>query len=80
MAEASDIWGILSQNLIDAGCSEEITRHCVRLVRDGKTADMLRLLSRHREALLDAVHLNQKQIDCLDYLVYQTEKEQRLEE
>ena len=80
MAEALDTWGILSQNLIDAGCGEEMTRHCVRLAQDGKAADMLRLLSRHRKALLDAVHLNQKQIDCLDYLVYQTEKEQRLEE
>lgn len=80
MAEASDTWGILSQNLIDAGCGEETIRRCVRLAQDGKTVEMLHLLSRHRKALLDAVHLNQKQIDCLDYLVYQTEKEQRQEE
>lgn len=80
MPEASDTWGILYQNLIDAGCGEEMARRCVRLVRDGKASEMLRLLFRHRRVLLDAVHLNQKQIDCLDHLVYQTEKQQRLEE
>lgn len=29
------------------------------------------LLEKHRKKLLDAVHENQKKIDCLDYLIYQ---------
>lgn len=76
MAEASDAQGILYQNLIDAGCGEEMIRQCVLLAQGGRKAEMLRLLSHHKKALLDAVHLSQKQIDCLDYLVYQSEKEQ----
>ncbi len=80
MAEASDIQGILYQNLMDAGCGRETVQQCIALSQNGKTSELLRLLAGHRKALLDAVHRNQKQIDCLDYLVYQTEKEQRQEE
>ena len=80
MAEASDVQGILYQNLVDAGCDRETVRRCMDLSQSGKISELLRLLAGHRRALLDAVHRNQKQIDCLDYLFYQTEKEQRKEE
>ena len=80
MAEASDIQGILYQNLMDAGCGRETVQQCMALSQSGKTSELLRLLAGHRKTLLDAVHRNQKPLDCLDYLVYQTEKEQRQEE
>ena len=32
------------------------------------------VLSKHRRTLLDALHVCQKQIDCLDYLVYTIKK------
>lgn len=70
MAEGSDIWGILYQNLLDAGCDRETAQRCLSLARDKQTAALLRLLSCHRAALLDRVHENQKRIDCLDYLLY----------
>ncbi len=76
MAEASDVQGILYQNLVDAGCDRETVQRCMALSQCGKTPELLRLLTGHRKALLDTVHRNQKQLDCLDYLVYQTEKEQ----
>ena len=66
MAERLDPWGGFYQNLIDAGCSQAAAQQCVALAR---------LLSHHRAALLDAVHANQKRIDCLDYLLYQIGKE-----
>lgn len=80
MAEASDIQGIFYQNLIDAGCDRKMGQRCIFLTQRKQTAELLRLLSCHRKALLDAVHLKQKQIDCLDYLVYKIEKEQTQEE
>lgn len=79
MAEASDIRGIFYQNLIDAGCGRETVQRCVFFAQEKKTTELLRLLLFHRKVLLDAVHLNQKQIDCLDYLIYKTEKEQTQE-
>ena len=80
MAEASDVQGILYQNLMDAGCDREMVQQCMALSQSGKMSELLRQLAGHRKTLLNAVHRNQKQLDCLDYLVYQTEKEQRQEE
>lgn len=74
MAEASDTWGVLYQNLIDAGCEQGTAEQCISLMKAGKHTDLLRLLSRHRADLLDTVHENQKRIDCLDFLVYQIGK------
>lgn len=75
MAEVSDYLGRLRENLTDAGCSQESIQACVSLARAERTPELLRLLSRHRKTLLDAVHRGQKQIDCLDYLIYQIEKQ-----
>ncbi|MDE6903485.1 MAG: hypothetical protein K2P76_00810 [Lachnospiraceae bacterium] len=37
----------------------------------GDWKDQLSLLEEHRESILSRVHEEEKQIDCLDYLVYQ---------
>ncbi|MEE0801606.1 MAG: hypothetical protein U0L91_10065 [Gemmiger sp.] len=39
-----------------------------------KTGEQLRLLSARRACLLDQIHQEEKQIDCLDYLVYRIRK------
>ena len=41
------------------------------LGQEGRRRDQLRLLATHRASLLDQLHVSQRQIDCLDYLVYQ---------
>ena len=74
MAEASDTWGIFYQNLIDAGCDQEMVRQCVILAKAAEKTDLLRLLSKHRSILLRTVHENQKRIDHLDFLIYQMSK------
>lgn len=75
MAEASDKFGILYQNLVDAGCDKEMTDRCMELAGKGKITDLLRLLSCHKQNLLKTVHKSQKEIDCLDFLTYRLEKE-----
>lgn len=75
MAEASDTQGILRQNLLDAGCGSDTVQQCMDLVKKRECAELLRLLYRHRRELLDTVHQNEKRIDCLDYLIYQIEKQ-----
>ena len=42
--------------------------------QQGCVEEQLQLLSRQRGRLLEELHAQQKQIDCLDYLVYQLEK------
>ncbi len=70
MAEANDLYGSIYQNLLDAGCDQQTTEQCMTFVKDGKCADMLPILTRHRKSLLGAIHKGQEQIDCLDYLLY----------
>lgn len=48
---------------------------CMSLAKEDKKTDILRLLSGHREALLNTVHAGQKQMDCLDFLTYTLKKE-----
>ena len=74
MSEASDTMGILYQNLIDAGCREDLIKTCMELAKADRWKRILPLLSKHRTDLLDAVHDGQKQIDCLDFLVYSINK------
>ena len=60
------------QNLIDAGCDEKT----ITGVENCKSVkDELRLLEKHRAALLDRSHEVNRQIACLDYLLYALEKE-----
>ncbi len=74
MAEANDVYGRVYQNLVDADCDEETTQRCMSLMKDGRYMDMLPVLNRHRRVLLDRVHKGQKEIDCLDYLLYSLKK------
>lgn len=71
MAEANDIAGMIYQNLIDAGCDQKTTQKCMSMVNKGNYSEMFLILMQHRESLLAMVHFGQKQIDCLDYLLYQ---------
>jgi len=76
MAESSDIQGILRQNLVDAGCGQEIVERCMDLAQQKRTREMKHILACHRQTLLDTLHADEKRIDCLDYLVFTIDKEQ----
>lgn len=80
MAEASDKFGILRQNLIDAGCGDNTIKKCIDYAQSDEWDRLIPKLSEHKAALLGAVHENQKKIDCLDFLVYQIKKEHNKEE
>lgn len=73
------------QNLKDAGCDQGTIESFKKCMDRNDLNGQLRLLEGHRKCLLDRVHeenllpgngfcLEEKQIDCLDYLVYQIER------
>ena len=62
-------------NLKAAGFEGTLLQEFLGCWKAGKTAEQLRLLSRKRKGLLDQVHREEKQIHCLDYLVYQIERD-----
>lgn len=55
------------RNLLDAGCSRDFADDFFQLKDRQKK---LYLLSCHRCSLLDRIHEYQKQLYCLDYLIY----------
>ena len=59
------------QNLKDAGCSQETIACCLACLDAGQKKELLERLEKHRKGLLDKVSEGEKQIDCLDYLVFQ---------
>lgn len=75
MAEANDTAGIIYQNLTDAGCDKNTLEKCMLMMKTGRYSEMLAILSQHRASLLSSVRGRQKQIDCLDYLIYRISKE-----
>lgn len=65
---------ILYQNLKDAGCGQRMVQKCMELIQEGKNRELMLELSRYKKYLLSLVHTHQKEIDCLDYLVYTLER------
>lgn len=61
-------------NMKDAGCSEDTIQRFLLCYQADDIKGELKVLSNHRQALLDELHKGQKEIDCLDYLVYQIKK------
>lgn len=74
MAEASDRYGVIFQNLSDAGCDLDTAKRCTELILAGKCEQALALIKPQRKRLLEEIHANQKRIDSLDFLVYKVEK------
>lgn len=76
LAKASDTLEILRQNLCDAGCDEAVIQMSMAYAKSGAWDRIVKLLHLQKSALLGQVRTGQKQIDCLDYLVYHLNKNQ----
>ncbi len=64
----------IEQNLRDAGCDEDCICEFMEDMDQNKEAAGMKVLRKHRSKLLDAMHREPKRIDCLDYLIYQMQK------
>jgi len=77
MTEAHDTYKRIYQNLMDAGCDEGMIKKYMLLAKGSRSFDMLPILTKHHKCLLDLLHKGQKQIDCLNYLIYSLKKDKR---
>ena len=59
----------LTQNLIDAGCSEELITYLVSCLSDGNKEEALCRLEVRRAELLHDIHKEQSDIEYLDSLL-----------
>ncbi len=65
------------QNLLDAGCESETAEQYEKLAEDGEWNKLLNELAKQKKHLLSALHQSEKQIDCLDFLVYEINKKHK---
>ena len=65
----------MKQNLIDAGCTEASADDVERLYQNGQKTEAMRKLQLLRCDLMEELHRSQRKVDCLDFLIRQTEKE-----
>ncbi|MEG0453618.1 MAG: hypothetical protein RR558_11175 [Coprobacillus sp.] len=63
------------RNLEDAGCQKEMIEKFIKSYNDNHIQNQLCLLKKQRCVLIEKIHQDQKQIDCLDYLIYMIKKE-----
>ena len=75
MAEASDSYRAVFQNLSDAGCDRETAERCTELILAKKYEQALALIKPKKKRLLEEIHTNQKRVDILDFLVYKIGKQ-----
>lgn len=77
MPEAKDTQAVLWENLRDAGCGPELARQVMKLLGLGRRQEALALLTQYRQRVLNCCHREQKKLECLDYLIYITGKEDK---
>lgn len=67
----------LYQNLLDAGLNAEKAEQYENLAKSGEWNKLLSELSKQKKNLLSSLHKSEKQIDCLDFLVYEINKKHK---
>lgn len=67
----------LEEYLNDIGCPPKVKTEILEYAENRDIQNIIRSLRRHRQVALDTIHKEEKQISCLDYLVFQLEKELR---
>ena len=66
---------IIRTGLEDAGCAPGVIEKAERLLAAGQTQELIRFLCLCRCDLMEDLHKSQKRVDCMDYLLRQTEKQ-----
>lgn len=70
----------IRQNLADAVCPDTLIENYMEMWAQRRVADQVGLLQKHRKSLLGSLHQYQKALDCLDYLLFTTEKQRQCNE
>ena len=65
----------MKQNLSDAGCGESMIKEIVSLSKNGRITEALQKMKKDRCRLMEELHESGRKVDCLDFLIRQTEKE-----
>lgn len=75
----SNISENIIQNLKDAGCDAQETAKILKPCDRGRISEAIQYLRRHRLIIMEELHKSQFKVDCLDFLVYHMEKQEKQE-
>ncbi len=64
--------------LKDADCDSDLISEICRLYKGGNEGVAIQKLRRHRCVLMDELHVSQRKVDCLDFLLQKMAKSQIL--
>jgi len=67
----------LKSGLADAGCMSDESDDIVQSFIRGNMRDVLHKMRKNRCRLMDELHESCRKVDCLDFLIRQTEKEMK---
>lgn len=65
----------LEECLAYFGCDENEKSEILKCHKNGNIKGMIQLLRKRRQTILNTIHAEEKQISCLDYLVFKIEKD-----
>ncbi|MBR1701482.1 MAG: hypothetical protein IJ716_05950 [Lachnospiraceae bacterium] len=65
----------MKQNLSDAGCCDSVIKEIITLSENGRITEALLAMRKDRCRLMEELHESGRKVDCLDFLIRQTEKE-----
>lgn len=65
----------LKKRLNMLNCDEKLTDQIIAFLLNGDSRSSRLLLRRHRKQLMDELHICEKRVDELDFLVYQLDKQ-----
>ena len=63
----------IEQNLKDAGCTKDFIKYYMSIQSDGR--EQVKLLEDYRNELVKQMHGVQRQLECLDYLLFYKRRE-----
>lgn len=61
--------------MTDCGCDDAKTKAFLALKENCCTESCIRYLKRHRKQLMEQIHQMGHQVDCVDYMIRELEKE-----
>lgn len=61
----------------DCGCTPKQSEEYLSLAEKGLTQDQIYFLKRHRNQVMNQLHAVTRQVDCIDYVLYELEQSKK---
>lgn len=70
----SECLDLMIVELLENGCSKDIVDQFCQLSNGNNKIDLILILRKYRQELINRIDTNGKLIDCIDYLIYDLER------